>query len=435
MCLSLIAEADHATFDCVQTVIYWFHASSQTLRTLAMSQVTNKSSVAKPFALVQLVPHHAKTLPTDGLSAVTDLCRQTNAIASAPRYTYRWGAHGVGDIVYRSLNEPQAPQIPLLELDRVEVKKAVGGCVQVVFPTPLPKMQAFVQQTLSSILHDATPDYVVRTLDAINDALMQPHQLGQTGFRPVFVPDAKSIFDEGIMDEYQSALRDAMVSACGMLVVKMAVDEIVKSCDDLAPVILREIFGDMPTLDTFDVSRRFDHPGVPLNVTQINAMRIRDTMAAHLDCNYVLLCTSVMDPGESTKAVMMFETKPGEDLPMPGMCHEDRDCTIETNVVLASPLSVNLSGLVPEGEDPNCCCMDKDDVWNADSHDDAVELEQHDLLTTDTRVLDEQRKSRIDIKAAMEQDLLEPISICGARRIPKDRRLDMRCVSVPCKLS
>ena len=122
-----------------------------------ISQVTNKASV-RNLALVQLVPHYANTLSTDGLSAVTDLCRQANAIASAPQYTYTWGPQVVGDMVFRGLAEPQVPQIPLLELDHVEVKKAVGGCIQVVFPTPMLKMQSFVQETLSSILHDATPD-------------------------------------------------------------------------------------------------------------------------------------------------------------------------------------------------------------------------------------------------------------------------------------
>ena len=263
---------------------------------------------------------------------------------------------------------------------------------------------------------------------------MQPHQLGQTGFRPVFVPDHSSIFDEGVMERYQCALQDAMVSACGMLVVKMAADEIVKTCPDLAPVILREIFGDVPTPSTFNVSHRLDHPDVPLNQTQMNAMRIRDTMTAHLDCNYVLLCTKVMDPGESMKSVMMFETKPGDDLPMPGMCHEDGDCTTETNVLLASPMSVDLSSLVPEGEDPTCGCMDKDSVWNQKPQGHAAEGVQHALASTDTMVLDEQRKSRIDIKAAMEQDSLEPVSICGARRIVGGLQLTQRCVSVKCTL-
>ena len=288
-------------------------------------------------------------------------------------------------------------------------------------------MQLFVSEMLASIPEHASADFVVRTLDATNDELVR--RLGQTGFRPVLVPDQKSIYDEGTMDQYQCALNDAMVSACGMLVVKMAADEIVKTCSDLAPVILREIFGEMPTPSTFDVSRRFDQPYTSLSQSQINAMRIRDTITAHLDCNYVLLCTNLIDPGESMKAVMMFETKPGEDLPMTGMCHEDGDCTTDTIVLLGSPMSVDVAALVEEGEDPSCAQMDKDYIWNAQSH------ELADAAPFDTWALDEQRKSRIDIKAAMQLDGLEPVNICGARRISGGTKLSQRCISVKCTLA
>lgn len=410
MCLSIIIGTDpgHATLKCVQNVIYWSPSTTANVYTLVDALITNTSKVPRLFVFFHLVPRHATIVPTDHLDAVTTLCKQINTICAPP----------MDAPVFRSLAAAPPVEVPTLHLDEVEIKLAQNGCLQIILPTPLPNMQDFLSKALGNIVQES-PDKIVATLHAINDKLAD--QLGMTGFSPVAVPTADRVLAEGVMDSYQSAVQGAMMSACGMLVVKMAADKISHTCGDMASAILREIFSDIPTDRTFDVSKRFKQPDAGLDDTQLKAMHIRDMMAAHLDCNFVMFCTSTIEPNESTKAVMMFETAPGDEVPLPGQCHEDGNRTTETNIVLASPLSLNLSPLVAPGEDPHLGLMDKDRVWNG---------ELDGVYSHET--LNNQRECRNAILAAMRRDLLEPSTICGARRVEGERELKTRVVSVQC---
>lgn len=426
MCLSAIiaADPDHANFKCIQNLFYWSPSTTPNVYTLVDSLVTNTSDAARLFVFMHLVPRHATIIPTDHLDAVTALCEQVNTICAAPTY-----ARAPDVPVFRSM-ALSAPHVPTLRLDEVEVKLAPGGCFQITLPTPLPNMQDFLNTALGAIPADATPDVIVAALHAINEALAKPDQLGLTGFRPVAVPTAQRVLDAGVMDTYQSAVQGAMMSACGMLVVKMAAEQISHSCGGMAPVILREIFSGTPTARTFDVSKRFDQPDGGLDETQRKAMGIRDMMAAHLDCNYVMFCTSMIGPDESTKAVMMLETAPGQEVPFPGQCHEDGNRTTETNIVLGSPMCLDLSKLVAPGEDPKLGYMDKDRPWNAAPPAQDAPGPMHAHYAT----LNKQRECRDAVLKAMHQDHLEPVTIFGATRLAGERPLEQRVVSVECTL-
>lgn len=440
MCLSAITTMDHDSIACRQNVIYWRAGLCHTpVYTLISSLFTNTSDVERLFVLMHLMPEHAKILATDHVAAVTDLeCSHFNTICAAPTFTQQFYTPKAGGIVYRSLAAGEAePAVPELRLDAVEARLAPGGCVQIILPTPLTKMKEFLHMALAAIPADATPHAIVKALHAINDALAKPDQLGATGFRPAHVPTEDKVLNAGEMDKYQSAIQDAMVSACGMLVVKMAAEKIFESCGDLAPAILREIFTDIPTDGTFNVSSHFNYPGHRLDATQLSAMRVRDTIAAHLDCNIVMFCTGMIPPGQSTRAVMQCQTEPGEDVPIPGQCHEDGNRTTETNIIVASPLRLDLTPVVAEGEDPHCGYMDKDEVWNARpaTQPEAQGPAWRGLNAPSmyhSRILDEQREARKKIKAAMAQDKMEPGPIYAARRISGERPLKERVVSLKC---
>ena len=442
MCLSIVTAPDSATFECRGTIFLSSPTGTDYVLTTAITTITNTWTAECVYVHAHVAPAHAEILQNDHIEALVDLktCEYANTLCVAPTYTNTWDTPNVGGIVYRSMGVPAVPQ---LHMPEVEVKLAPGGCFQVTLPTPLPCMQKFFEDAMGGIPSDATPEVIVAALHAINDELAKPEQLGQTGFRPVAVPTAERVLDDGAMDTYQADVQDRMISACTMLVVKMAFEKILSSCGDLAPVILKEIFSGTPTDSTFDVSRRFDKDGRGLDEMQLSAMRIRDTICQHIDCNYVMFCTSMVKPGESIKAVMTFQTKRGEEVPFPFQCHEDGNHTTETNVVLASHMVLDMSRVSVPGKDTILRCMDKDHVWNAKPEPPAhaqpptpgTMTIDHGFYSSsyyDDKVRNEQREARIFLMEKGRKDKMAWTEICAAARVEAGIKLSQRVVSLPC---
>ena len=326
MCLSLTPYIPHT---CANILLVWKQDGK--MMTMFVTKVTNTSPHTHPLILAYSTPADCTSISTATLDKINvpNLCAYVRNLTDGEFASRPILRSLVSHPTYRSLSS----EIPEMSL-QVTHLTGLDGSHQFTLHSMLRPMNDFVQKSFGSLPSDASPDEWRMVAQAVNERLATD----LVGYSHVDTTKT--------LDMFMSELYTAIQWAAAMTMTRRLYHLIIDTCGTDTVAILTELFG----TEHCDESV-FEHSKLKLPLasdicdTVKKICKIRDTLLDHVDCNHTIICTKPLAPNASAMGTMLFQTNPDQNVPMPGMCHEDGNRTTETNVILGKGLRLDLRSL------------------------------------------------------------------------------------------